>query len=210
MTDLNRDTAQRRHLREGQADALEGLLILHYDRLLAYISRILPPDLRSSVDPEDVLQSTWQQVFQKFARFEERGKDSFYRWIATIARFQMLDLIAAHRAEKRGGGRRRVETCRTRDASVQSLLEVLADQRGETPSHVLGVQEATTALKIALAALSSDMRHAIERRYFDLWPAAQIAREMDRTEGAIEQLCHRARRHLRASLGRASQFLSSC
>ncbi|MEX0777359.1 MAG: RNA polymerase sigma factor [Phycisphaeraceae bacterium] len=195
---------------KGSAESLQGLLLRHYDRLLGFIRAKLPADIRRVTDPEDVLQETCIEAFKRIGAFEAQGADSFFRWLATIARHRMLDLIAAHRAAKRGG---RVvvigqdQPVRAKDASLSALLEHLTV--GDPPHRRATRREAHAALHVAMAALKEDTRKAITMRYLEHQPVPSIAQTLRRTDRAIHQLCNRGLRQLEAALGRASQYLSS-
>jgi RNA polymerase sigma-70 factor, ECF subfamily len=191
----------------GQPFALERLLFREHDRLFAYIQRKFPADLRGIAGPEDVLQETFAQVCEQADRFKPDGPDSFYRWAATIARNRLMDLIKAQRAAKRGGKAERLTLPEARDHSVVELFSLLrADE--PAPSRRAMTGEALAAMRIAIANLGPEMRRAIEMRYLQGLGVAEVATAMGRTERAIHQLCHRALKRLRSSIGRASDFLS--
>ena len=59
-------------------------------RLLAYLQRHLPPELCRIVEPQDVLQDTFFEAFQRVADFRPDGDDAAYRWLVTIARNRIL------------------------------------------------------------------------------------------------------------------------
>jgi RNA polymerase sigma-70 factor (ECF subfamily) len=191
----------------GEPNALERLLLREHDRLLNYIQRMFPADLRGPAGPEDVLQETFAQVCEQANRFRPDGPDSFYRWTATIARNRLMDLIKAQRAAKRGGKMDRVNLGELRDQSMVELFSMLRSDAPK-PSKQAMTGEALAAMRVALAALGPEMRKAIELRYLKGLGVAEVASEMGRTERAIHQLCHRALKRLRSSIGRASDFLS--
>jgi RNA polymerase sigma-70 factor, ECF subfamily len=195
------------NLLAGEPHALEALLYREHDRLLAYIQRKYPNDLRGIAGPEDVLQETFAQVCEQADRFRPDGPDSFYRWTATIARNRLMDLIKAQRAAKRGGKFERISLPENRDRSMVELFSMLRSS-DPAPSKAAMTGEALAAMRVAIAALGPEMRKAVEMRYLQGLGVAEVAAAMGRTERAIHQLCHRALKRLRSSIGRASDFLS--
>ena len=88
-----------------------------------------------------------------------------------------------------------------------ALLEQLAPY-SRTPSQSVARLDATAAVRAAWAALPDDQRAALQMRYLDGLPIAAIAAQMQRSEGAVHQLCHRGLRSMAAALGEATQFFS--
>jgi len=112
----------------GETQAMESLLQLHHERLLSYVTRHLPPDLKNIVDPMDVVQDTYFEACRQMAGFRPMGPDSFHRWLVTIARHRMVDLLRLYRA------RRRAVNWKQADDSVLYMLDQLAVYR-RTPSR---------------------------------------------------------------------------
>ena len=90
---------------QGDAHALQDVLRVLRPRLLAYLQRRMPLELRRLLGPDDVLQDVWPEAFMRIHAFRPNGPDAFYRWLATIALNRLKDLIRAHRSQKRGGGK---------------------------------------------------------------------------------------------------------
>ena len=55
--------------RAGEAGAWERLLALFRGPLLGFIDRLMPADVRTWIDPEDVLDDTCFEAYQRFADF---------------------------------------------------------------------------------------------------------------------------------------------
>jgi len=191
----------------GDRLALEQLLLRYHDRLVKYIRRKLPAELQAFVAPEDVLQVTYVEALRHVTSFEPKGRDAFFRWLATIAKRRLLDVVRRERAAKRGGGRVAADPQRKGSSSVIDLLG-LAAVHGHTPSRSAARREAVSALHVALAGLKDDYRQAVQLRYLERLPVADVAAQMHRTPRAVHMLCYRGLRQLRASLGRASDFLT--
>src|SRR5215213_8537709 len=83
---------------------LELALSRESEKVLAYLEKHLPQELRSTIEPADVLQDTYFEAFRRLAEFRPEGPEAVYRWLVTIARNRVIDLVRMKRALKRGGG----------------------------------------------------------------------------------------------------------
>lgn len=191
----------------GDPAALERLLLAHHDQLEARLSSKIPASLRAVIGPEDVMQQTFIAAFQSLGGFRSRGEGAFYGWLCTIAEHRLQDAIKAHRAQKRGGGQAANARPPGFGESMQKMIEIMAASR-HSPSQSVARHEATRAIEHALSRLSEDYRHAIELRYMQGLPVAEIAAVMNRTERAIHNLCYRGLRELHAAMGESVQFLT--
>jgi len=192
---------------EGDEAALQQLLLGAYDRLRARMERRLPPVLRGRFTAEDLVQETFLRAFRHIQHFRPDGPDSFYRWLATIAEHRMNDLIREQCAQKRGAGRQGLEDGPQDDSGVR-LLEVIAEYT-RTPSRSAAGHEAIAALWRAWTEIEPDYREALQLRYIEALPVAEVAARMGRTDRAIHMLCYRGLRQLRTLLGSTSQYFSS-
>jgi RNA polymerase sigma-70 factor (ECF subfamily) len=211
MDDLTIDDAQLARLRAGDPTAWEQLLRTFRQRLAAFVDRLLPADVRASVDPQDVLNDTYFEAYRRFAEFDAGDADAVYRWLATIARHRLIDLVRAQRRLKRGGGRLRVGAggqgvAAGGDDPVVALLHELAVYE-RTPSMSAMRHELRAALERSIGRLSGPLREAIRLRHMSGLPFKEVAERMSRTERAVQQLCTRGLRELRTELESASFFV---
>ncbi|MGB0717556.1 MAG: RNA polymerase sigma factor [Phycisphaerae bacterium] len=192
----------------GDEAALQRMLMRSHRRLSSHLEAKLPTGLRKFVSVDDVLQETYLAVFKKIHSFQPRGDGSFHRWLVTIAENQMIDAIKSERAAKRGGDFQRLEAPADRDAqSVVEYLELLATNE-RTPSRHAAGQEALQHVEQALQQLKNEHREALQLRYLEGLSVKEVAARMNRTEGAVCLLCHRALRRLQDMLGNATRFFS--
>jgi RNA polymerase sigma-70 factor (ECF subfamily) len=208
MTSLD-DTADliERAVR-GERAALERLLLDHFAPLSAHVAKRMPPSLQSVVGVEDIVQSTFTNVFQSIGKYAVRDDATFLSWLLAIAENQLRDVIRAHMRKKRGGDRDRVADAPTEEQSHEvQLLDILVGP-DHTPSRSAARREGMQAIRTAIAELPEEYRRAIELRYFEGYSLEETAILMDRTTGAVRGLIDRARRQIRESLGRASHYLS--
>jgi RNA polymerase sigma-70 factor (ECF subfamily) len=192
----------------GERAALERLLLDHFAPLSAHVAKRMPPSLQSVVGVEDIVQTTFTNVFQSIDKYAARDDATFLSWLLAIAENQLRDVVRAHKRKKRGGDRVRVEEVPAEEQSHEvQLLDILVGP-DHTPSRSAARREGMQAIRTALAELPEEYRRAIELRYFDGYSLEETAILMDRTTGAVRGLVDRARRQIRELLGRASHFLS--
>ncbi len=178
----------------GKAVELQRILHLHAPRLLRYLQEKLPADMRAFVEPQDVLQDTFFEAFQRINEFEYRGEDAAYRWLVVIARHRMLALIRMHGAAKRGV-RERIDG----DQDVVPMLGEMAVYH-RTPSQSAMSHEIAAAVSESMSRIEPQYREAIRLRFLEGLSIKQSAERMGRTEGAILMLCNRGLGALREQL----------
>src|SRR4051812_42065253 len=93
-------------IRAGDETAFAALLRLHSAPLEHYVRRQLPNDLAGACDVPDVLQDIYLEAFRRIGEFAAVDSTSIQRWLTTIARNRIVDVVRHHRALKRGGGAR--------------------------------------------------------------------------------------------------------
>ncbi len=94
---------------QGDAVALQCLLLRHHDALLRTIRSSFPASLNSVADVEDVLQVTLSEIADRIADFEPQSSPAVGAWFRKIAERNLTDLIRYHRAAKRGVMQHRVD-----------------------------------------------------------------------------------------------------
>jgi RNA polymerase sigma-70 factor, ECF subfamily len=198
-----------RQAAEGDRQALEHLLMSHYNMLVRYIAAGLPPSVQAAVSVEDILQDTFSLAFRDIGKLAPRGERAFAAWLKTIAENRLRDAIKELKRKKRGGGHLPVRTqAGTSTGSFVDLVELLS-AGDRTPSRILAGKEAVQAVQVSLAALPDDYREVIRLRYLEGKGTDEIASEMNRSPGAIRGLVDRAKKMMREALGRSSKYLSS-
>jgi RNA polymerase sigma-70 factor, ECF subfamily len=202
--------------RSGDARAWEQLLIHFRDNLMGFIERLMPAGVRGWIDAQDVLNDTCFEAYRRLDEFEARDSDAVYRWLATIARHRLIDIVRAHRRDKRGGGggdRHRQLGLNggpgfaggTEDSVIRLLQELAVYER--TPSRSAMRHELRLVLERSIDRLAPPLREAVRLRHMSGMPFKEVAERMSRTERAVQQLCTRALRELRTELESASFFI---
>lgn len=193
----------------GDSVALKLLLTNSRPRLRGYVIGRIPRDLARVVDADDLVQEAHMEVFRYIDTFEERGPDSFFRWVATITLHKLRNAIRRHRAIKRGGGKAPITlVSKGIEDSTIALLDHLAGP-GNTPSRSVARGEAVRAVHLALEGIPESNRRAVWLLHIEGRSAKEAATDMGKTERAVQGLCRRGLTLLRGELQSASRFLSS-
>lgn len=153
----------------------------NFDRVYAYVSRRLTD--RSAV--EDVTADVFRQALANLGRFEWRGTP-FVAWLLRIA----VNVVTDHW--------RRV-------SREQPMVE--ADEPDSAPAGPAGIDavERRALLFRAVRSLPADQRRVIEMRFAREKGVREIARKLNRSEGAVKQLQFRAIRNLRSQLQKSPE-----
>jgi len=186
---------------------LERELFARADRMRAFIESRIPPRFRASIAAEDVLQDVWINAFRALPRFRMLGPDSLDRWLHTITRTRLLEVLRDRRAVKRGGRERFLDADARLATSLDDLFACVAGV-GHTPSSDAAIREARQFLQSNLERLTVDRRTAIALQYFDGLTRRQIAERMGVTEAPVNTLISQGINERRSYLGDAARFFS--
>jgi RNA polymerase sigma-70 factor, ECF subfamily len=129
--------------------------------------------IRDEHEAQDVTQLVFLKLIAALRGYDPRH-GPFRPWLLRVARNLAIDEIRRRHA-------------------------VPAEQMPDAPSDETSRQRAT-ALYDALAGLSADQREVLVLRQMVGLLPSEIAERMDRTEGSVHALHHRARAAMRASL----------
>jgi len=196
-----------RQAADGDAAALQKLLWAHHPRLAGFVRRKVGMDWRGRIDPEDILQEAYVDVFASIHAFTYEGEESFYRWAARIVDHRFIDQVRRLRRKKRDTAREL--TLDATSASRRESLLACCMPDTDTPSRVLRRADAMAALLTCIARLPEDYRIVVQRLYFNEEPLATVAAAMNRSEDAVRRLGSRALGRLRQCLRSASRYLST-
>jgi len=153
----------------------------NFDRVYAYVSRRLTD--RSAV--EDVTAEVFRQALANLGQFEWRGSP-FVAWLVRIAANGVTDHW------------RRV-------SREQPMLEADGPESAPSDPASIDAVERRALLFRLVRSLPADQRRVIEMRFAQEKGAREIARELNRSEGAVKQLQFRAIQNLRAQLQKSPE-----
>lgn len=186
---------------------LQKLLIDREERLRIIIRNRLTPDLQRVLSEDDVLQEVWLVVFRNISSFLPEGKNSFDRWLTSVAIKTIINLVKSAYRLKRGGGRRQVrEEWKTGSSYIALFNDIAAE--GRTPSREAFAAEAADAIKSALSELPEDRQRVISLRYIAGRSLDEIAEETGKSKPAVRSLVYQGLRQMRRQLGHSSRFFS--
>ncbi len=190
---------------QGDGLALRKLLAAYHPLLRARVATRMDRGLRARVEPEDILQQVYLDVFRRIGHFEQRGPDAFVNWVLTIADNKLVDLRRALHAQMRDvdremppGGAGGAESC-------WNLLDQLYTD-SQTPSRVVRKDEAVGALLACLSELSESHRQVLRLRFLEGRPVSDIAKVLGKSPGAVVALSKRALEALRAAMDHLGDF----
>jgi RNA polymerase sigma-70 factor, ECF subfamily len=190
----------------GDRAALAQLLLGYYGDLRRHIAARLSDELQGVTAEEDLLHETFIRAAQQIGSFEWRSARAFRSWLNTIAENLIKDATKRRRRERRAWPDGPAAGGSGDESSVAALIERLAG--GPTPRGSVQRRENARRLWAALAVLPPDQRDIIRRYYLQDESLEQIAEATDRTRDAVRGICYRARKNLRAILGRSSLYFS--
>lgn len=193
--------------RQGDWEATARILVNHSDRLQRRVARRIELNPFVSFQVEDVLQETFLDVFRGIASFEPLGEHALAGWLNRVCDRRLAQMLREQNAQKRGGQSSHAagpaDPLRT---SMCQLVALLSDKRFDKPSGAFARDEAVRAVLSGLNQLPDDQRDALRLHYLEGKSVASTAEELQRTDGAIRGLLHRAKQTLRRSLGESSRW----
>ncbi len=176
--------------RAGDRAALDRLLAAIQGRLERIASGRLGPDLRSRVNPSDILQSAYLDVVRSLGQFEGTDEDAFVGWIARILDHNIADKGKYFEADRRRG----------RPIALERAAD--AHSKEPTPSRVAIRAEDLRTVSAAIQRLEEDYRRILLLRTVDGKSHREIAEAIGRSEAATRMLLSRARAALSIEIER--------
>ena len=193
-------------VQQGDTLALSKLLASYHPRLRARAEARMDPAIKARNGPDDILQDVYIRVFRQVGNFEVRDPNSFLNWIYTILDHVLVD---AHRSAHR----------KVRDVARESPPVVAVDGSSSywnlfdqihavsaSPSRVIRREEALGALLACMIQLTEDQQHVIRLRFMEGQSVAEVAKQLDKSEGAVVALTRRALEALRISMQQMGEF----
>lgn len=191
--------------RKGDPLAISKLLAAHYPMLRAHVAARMDRALRARLEPEDILQEVYLDVYRQIEHFRDGGPDALLNWLLTIADSKLIDAGRALRRGKRDAAREVHPHIAQGTKSYLDLLDqVYADS--VTPSRIVRREEGVGALMACLSRLSEPHRQVIQWRYLEGRSVADVADRLEKSEAAIVALTGRAFQALRRCMDGLGEF----
>jgi RNA polymerase sigma-70 factor (ECF subfamily) len=162
----------------------------------------LPPDLRTRIEPSDVVQETLAEAVRDLPQFRGGSVPELARWLRRILERNLRD-----RARRESAACRDISRERSLDAEIDrsaARIEGWLAVAGLPPDAQAEREEQLQRLATALAQLPDDQRTAVELKHLQSWPVAAVAEHLNRSEAAIAGLLRRALQRLRELLTEAT------
>lgn len=172
----------------GDRDALEQLLQRHLPDLNAYVQRRAGAMLRAHESQSDLVQSVCREILEHSDKFQHPGEGAFRRWLFTTALRKLSHRRDFLRADRRDPGRN--EDARRIGSTDGAFDEPFVTDR--TPSHEVALQDEMARIERALAGLQEDYREVIRLSRIEGLSRGEVAEQMQRSEGSVRMLLHRA------------------
>ena len=188
-----RDDLTERRLVEAAQDGDQGAfaeLVRRYDRSVLRIAlRLLP----SSEDAQDAYQDAFIKAYRRLDTF--RFQCRFHTWLYRIATNVCLDHLRRRKARPEFG------VFEVDHETGRSPLQLAADPRpSSSPEQMLGSEEISRRLKVALDTLSDRERLVFTLRHHEGMRLRQIGESCSMSEESAKQCLFRATKKLRKEL----------
>lgn len=196
------------NVRRGDELAASKILASYHPMLRARVDARMDQTLKGRLEPEDILQQAYIEVFRQLGSFEDRGAGSFLNWVLTILDHKLVDAGRALRRQVRDVAREVPGPAARGTESYWNLLDQLyADST--TPSQLIRREEAVSGLMACLSGLSDSHRQVIQLRFLEGRSVGEIATRLGKSDAAIVALTKRALEGLRKAMERLGDFTRS-
>ncbi len=166
-----------RATQDGDAEAFGRL----YDRYHDVVFRFVLYRLGDRSLAEDLTQETFVRAYRRITSVSYQGRD-IGAWFVTIARNLVLDHVKSSRY--------RLET------AIPEITDVVSDRRSPGPESEVIAGAIHAELLRCVHRLRDDQQECITLRFLQGLSVAETAVIMERNEGAVKALQHRAVRRL--------------
>jgi len=164
--------------KKGEADAFGWL----YDKYVSQIYRFIFLKVGVKQEAEDITHQVFLNAWMNIASYEERGHP-FSSWLYRIANNAVIDY---YRGRK----------------NIQSLETTAGENLQELPEleKNLDKLQDLKLVQAALARLESDQQNVLIMKFIDDLSNKEIAATLNKSEGAIRVIQHRALKQLKKNL----------
>jgi RNA polymerase sigma-70 factor, ECF subfamily len=165
---------------QGDRDALEELYLIHFDRIYSY----LHVSVGNRHDAEDLTTQTFLKMLEKIGSFKWQSAP-FSAWLFRIAHNLAMDHFRARR----------------RWQPEEEVPEPVGDAEPSAELTAMQTIGRESMLKL-IERLSPEQQQVLTLKFVFNLPNAEVAAILDKTEGAIKSLQHRALVSLQKQIAR--------
>jgi RNA polymerase sigma-70 factor (ECF subfamily) len=155
---------------QGDRDALEELYLIHFDRIYSY----LHVSVGNRHDAEDLTTQTFLKMLEKIGSFKWQAAP-FSAWLFRIAHNLAMDHFRSRR----------------RWQPEEEVPEPLGEEEPSAELAAMKTIGRESMLKL-IERLSPEQQQVLTLKFVFNLPNAEVAAILDKTEGAIKSLQHRA------------------
>ncbi len=183
-------------VKEGDVRAFETLHTRYYARIYRFVyAKVGNPE-----DASDLACEVFCRALKSLPSYQFRRTGSLYPWLQTIAGNLVIDRVR----DRPAGGMLSLDAQAAEE--VDSFLDYLPDD-GPSAQDLVERAEVQGVVREAIDQLPPDQARAVALRFLGDLSIREIAVALDRSEGAIKSLLHRAllglRKHLKDTCVRA-------
>jgi len=178
--------------KDGDSDAFSALYNLYIQRLCVAVRRNLGTQLKKKIEPEDLIQSVWKDCFANMDGFDYQGPDSFYKWLRRRLESKICDKFRYFKAKKRNVEKEQAIAFDSSTGGGAPMPQAV----DPTPSVVAMTNENHQRLMDILDQLPDAQRQVVVFRIRDNMEFDEIAKKIQRSQGAARQLYNRALSHV--------------
>ena len=187
--------------RDGDQQAVEGLMARHRDVLRKLIGHRMDRAIGQRVDASDVVQDVLLEASNRLASYLDQPTLPFHLWLRQLARDRMIDMHRRHRqAQRRSVDRER--SLAVRAHSGQSSLDLAARLADAELTPVAASIRRELQLKYheAIEELAEDDRDILLMRHFEQLTNSEAAEALGLSPAAAGMRHLRALRRLKDQL----------
>ncbi len=162
-----------------------------YLRLLARLQ--MDPQLRSQLDPSDLVQQTLLTAHEKIDQFRGQTDAEMTAWLRAILANKLAQAMRRFYGSK-------IESARSLQSAIDessARLEAWLESDESTPGQKAARAEELMMLAKALASLPEDQRTAIELHHLKGLSVPEVARRMSKSLESVAGLLYRGRKSIR-------------
>ena len=177
----------------------ETQLLASYRCYLRFLARMqISQKLNVKADASDLVQETMLHAHRSFEQFRGATEKELLAWLRTILQSRIIALVRQHTATKRDHRIEEQLSTSLEGSAAQLNRGVALDTH--TPSQQAMKRESGVLLANALEQLSDDYREVITLHHVQGLKFCDVAKRMNRTEGATQRMWIRALAKLREVL----------
>jgi RNA polymerase sigma-70 factor (ECF subfamily) len=186
------DAALVKRIQTGEREAFGVLYDRHYTKVFRHVHL----KVGGREDAEDLTQEVFYRALKNIHRLHVPPEGSAYPWLHRITANLIVDFYRAHPMPE--------ENEAWSGLDVAAYLDQMPNG-GPSPYEIVERKELYGLVRRAIADLPPDQARVIDYRFVGELSLKEIAAEMERTEGAIKSLLHRAIHNVRAWLEQAGE-----